>query len=766
MKKLTAWLLSLVLALGLSACGGADVPAESVTAAPAPAASGTAAETPRTMEPSTGDMEILRALEYGFVPAEMQGDWDKPVMYGQFCAMLGSMATLADSSLADKWGAFTAGLPDGEITRQEAMLACLLAGQLMGLTEAKDYAAEQQIGELDGVDMSSALYPAWNQSVSISTDGNGDWDNYIMAGIFYGMRQVSLVSRLPLFPPDNGEPGLQETLTREQAIHAVVRLYESQRPVARAAEKVYAGQLQAYIEQLQDDPDIAGIIAAEDERRDAILSSPTEIEKSDVFTPGQTYTGAAYYVSADGDDKADGASSETAWATLGKVNDAKLRAGDAVFFERGGIWRGHLVCADGVTYSAYGEGDKPRIYGSPENGAGEDKWSLLDGTDNIWVYYMDMYDTGGIVFNDGEDWASRRVGFWDGEKYVDPADRTTPIDIRTLQNLEMYSEVDYSGLSSEEARFEQLRQGKLYLRCDAGNPGEVYHSIEFLSQSDALGLEFAVQGGDGTVIDNLCVMYTSASGIYLPGNAVVQNCEAGWVGGAVMNFGDFGGTGVLRVGDGISAGRGPNAAGVNNTILNNYVHHCYDQAVAIEMGHGYDESLHYAQNLTVKGNVTERTSGGITVTDWASLNEGWENGLLYKDVFIEDNYVMYSGFGWSHLSADFDWGEPGPVNNGNTSIMFGFAPNAGENIQVNNNVLCLSCYALVSGKFGEQAQPYDASFSGNTYVQQDGGMLAEWTSPEDGGVVGAYYDHGDAKQTIGDILNDASAVVYSTKQPV
>lgn len=51
-----------------------------------------------------------------------------------------------------------------------------------------------------------------------------------------------------------------------------------------------------------------------------------------------------------------------------------------VLFERGGLWRGQLSTVEGVTYSAYGEGEKPRFYGSPENGTGESKWSLVEGT--------------------------------------------------------------------------------------------------------------------------------------------------------------------------------------------------------------------------------------------------------------------------------------------------------------------------------------------------------------------------------------------------
>ena len=86
-----------------------------------------------------------------------------------------------------------------------------------------------------------------------------------------------------------------------------------------------------------------------DKMRTEILSTETDVV---VF-------GTEYYVSADGNDSADGKSPETAWKTLGKASSATLSEGDVVYFRRGDIFRGQLVSQTGVTYSAYGEGEKP-----------------------------------------------------------------------------------------------------------------------------------------------------------------------------------------------------------------------------------------------------------------------------------------------------------------------------------------------------------------------------------------------------------------------
>lgn len=95
-------------------------------------------------------------------------------------------------------------------------------------------------------------------------------------------------------------------------------------------------------------------------RREAIVNTSTEIVWSETFTPGETYTGTAYYVSNQGDDGNDGLSPETAWATLARVNQASLAYGDAVFFERGGVWRNTTVeTKEGSPTPPTGRGQSP-----------------------------------------------------------------------------------------------------------------------------------------------------------------------------------------------------------------------------------------------------------------------------------------------------------------------------------------------------------------------------------------------------------------------
>ena len=89
------------------------------------------------------------------------------------------------------------------------------------------------------------------------------------------------------------------------------------------------------------------------------------------------------YLSPRGDDAADGLTPATAWRTTGRLNAEKLAPGSFVLFERGGVYRGGVKACEGVTYTACGVGDKPRIYASSWNGADPAKWEKTEAPD-IW----------------------------------------------------------------------------------------------------------------------------------------------------------------------------------------------------------------------------------------------------------------------------------------------------------------------------------------------------------------------------------------------
>jgi parallel beta-helix repeat protein len=80
---------------------------------------------------------------------------------------------------------------------------------------------------------------------------------------------------------------------------------------------------------------------------------------------------AKYYVSSTaGNDANSGTSTATPWKSLAKVNSFSLQPGDEILFRRGDKWSGTITvnssgnAVSPIVYGAYGEGDKPKIYGS------------------------------------------------------------------------------------------------------------------------------------------------------------------------------------------------------------------------------------------------------------------------------------------------------------------------------------------------------------------------------------------------------------------
>jgi parallel beta-helix repeat protein len=99
---------------------------------------------------------------------------------------------------------------------------------------------------------------------------------------------------------------------------------------------------------------------------------------------------ATYYVDAEqGDDKNNGTSAAAPWKTIGRVNQEKFRAGDAVMFRRGQIWREQLKLQTSgqaelpITIDAYGQGALPEISGADE--APVENWTACrDCGANVW----------------------------------------------------------------------------------------------------------------------------------------------------------------------------------------------------------------------------------------------------------------------------------------------------------------------------------------------------------------------------------------------
>ncbi len=378
----------------------------------------------------------------------------------------------------------------------------------------------------------------------------------------------------------------------------------------------------------QNAPEPAPVTSIEDIDRlsgalkEAILASTFETQ----------IEGKTYYVSAQGDDANDGLSPQTALKTLQAVNALELHEGDGVLFRRGDLWRGHLQTRTGAVYSAYGEGPKPRLYGSPCNAATEGKWTETD-TPNVYAYSLELRelgnDVGTLVFDEGEAHCAFKV-----MKVTHPDGTTTHVDTgqpfadyRDLRrDLDFYH--DYQGT------------GLIYLRSDKGNPSERFRSIEMNVKGNLIRAVSDVH------INNLCLKYcgSHAIGAGTVRSLMVSDCEIGWVGGSIQGESLFGRNLPTRFGNGVEIYGGCEHFMVDSC----YIYQVYDAAITHQhLGNGPDpirmKNVHYTHNLVEDCVYSFEYFLGRDTTDAERMME---------NILIADNIARRTGMGWGSQRPD------------------------------------------------------------------------------------------------------------------
>ncbi len=739
MKRAIA--LALLLAL-LAGCSAAEQP---VSTAPVEASEWS------FPEGAAPDTEYDRFFWYGFGEDESH-DPDAIATEKEMVDMLTAVISASGGDV-EGWEELTANASDEEIYRDYCAMFLLYAAEHMDATEFTMGFAPYLLGgrtdedwDAFGTDVRGGYRlfeegeEQWDRvCVSVSSQMEEDQElNYLNASQNYAVSRLSLITGEPLldFSYESFTMHLTEPLTYEAAAVAAVRLFESQPEVAELFPEDEAVSERA-----------AELIDEARARRDEILNSETEIVKGDTFIPGETYTGTAYYISNSGDDANDGLSPETAWATIDRLNVEPLQYGDAVFFERGSVWRAAQVYTKpGVTYSAYGEGEKPGLYGSVENGGGAEKWTLWhEGSDGskIWVYYKPMLDCGSIALND--DLGAIKVqGFWNGEYFQAMSDMWNTDQTQEATDLQSaMPEFDPAEQLTEDLTFFcdassglpstlpiylsgwydtggepycLTADGPLYLRCDEGNPGELYPEMEFLSPYAPLdGVE------DDVVIDNLSVLYTGRNILSVSPECegvLVQNCELGWGGGGAASY-------ALDTITGYAAGVQRNggvggASSSHNTFRNNYVHDTYQEGLGLETAIEFSGQAFDVTDVTIEGNVFYHCGSALIYFNW---DEAANPDHQFRNVSFRDNLVFYSTMS--------DWVDTGEEVHGFTTGAFTIdgGPNMQDGtVEVKDNVFFAARECLVYIR--TYAPEYLPDFEGNIYAQfSDGVFLSSVSAP-------------------------------------
>ena len=462
------------------------------------------------------------------------------------------------------------------------------------------------------------FYFPWGSKQLVS-----DWDIQAYT-LFFCCMQTSQLSGIPVFDMVT-KPNLSfisSNCPRNAAVRMLGRLYEASKPVkwdmrSDLAKKIY-----------QNGAD----------RKTTILESASVYDEK----------AEKYFVSTSGDDGNDGRTEETPWRTLERAS-TELKPGSVVLFKRGDVWRGEgLLAKPGVTYSAYGTGPKPAFYGDGEDAGNPENWILCEDissdTKKIWKYKKELYDVGGIIFNNGASYAKRIQGWWKKTKWVDFKNDKydlTP-DYALKKDLTYISLPDLNGLEYPIAYGITPRKGDVYLRCDKGNPAELYEAVNFEISAGDKGSPVTCM--ENCTIDNIAVKYfgelaiTSdfsdevTQGMSMEG-VTVTNCEVGYGGNVLWEIpNENHDEQYLTTGDGIY--------GLCNgaTIKNNYIHDVDCGGVRVEnSGSNLDRNIDLPMLAT--GNLLERNGQGI----WISSDRGNVN---YNKISITDNMILDNGHGW------------------------------------------------------------------------------------------------------------------------
>ncbi|MBR6741410.1 MAG: hypothetical protein IKL93_01570 [Clostridia bacterium] len=313
-----------------------------------------------------------------------------------------------------------------------------------------------------------------------------------------------------------------------------------------------------------------------------------------------------YYISNDGNDSNDGRTPKTAWASLAKASSVKGSSGTKtyVLFERGGLWRGQLVTSNHVTYSAYGSGDKPKLYASPfDAGGSKNKSKWVESSNNIWTITSSQLkeDVGALIFENSS-YATKKL---------------KKADVKS--DLQFYH--DYTN-------------GVIYL-YSTSNPATRFESIEFNAGKNVISAKSYV------TIDNLCIKFGGKHGV---GSATafeltVKNCEFGWIGGSLHRPGQSN----TRLGNAVEI----YGYCRDYTVIDNYIYQIYDAGITQQITLT-DNTLRKQERVLYSGNVIENCNYSIEY--WITSNN---DNPSYIDTFlIEDNLMWYAGRGLCETRPD------------------------------------------------------------------------------------------------------------------
>lgn len=411
------------------------------------------------------------------------------------------------------------------------------------------------------------------------------------------------------------------------------------------------------------------ISTTEDNDNDATVDENESENENDDFDsdslisdiPSFEYKGKTYYVSnSEGDDKNDGLTPETPIKTMEKLAELPLVEKDTVRFKCGDLWRGvNIDAIAGVTYSSYGEGEKPTFYGSKQNYAQASEWQS-SGYLNIWVSTDQLGNIGSLSFNNDSEMA-----------------------------VYVHTEETNPGVLSTNGEFcYDWDNDKVYLYCDKGNPGEVYESIEALTENRIMYIY------SGNTVENIKMKYANYGVQCWTGEDItVRNLDISYCGGTCAENG-------IRAGNAIEFWYNLE----NIVIENNVISNMYDTGITCQWAGDVSTDI-VMKDIYVRNNH-------ITKCHWSTefwiYAQGIGQGVI-ENLNITNNYFGKAGEGWSTKQRNLTVANQYPYHiHGMSYDNYSYL-----DIKIIGNTFDCSQGAL----FSFQYQGYVPYLEGNTYIQ-------------------------------------------------
>lgn len=369
-------------------------------------------------------------------------------------------------------------------------------------------------------------------------------------------------------------------------------------------------------------------VIAEQMKKDILYTENTDISG---------ITGSIYYVSEkNGDDANNGTTAPI--KTLSRLSKLSVKSGDAVLFERGGIYRGTIASKSGVTYGSYGEGNKPLIMQSKKNYADKSFWETTEW-ENVYVCTELLTNVGVIGFDH------------DLFDYSEDSYNELYADIMNLNTLGFTGPSDlsedlqfYSVCTSEDGATLLGTPGKLYVYSTEGNPGERFTSIE-------IGERFDIFDGNpnNCTIDNIAIKFTGAHAIGFGTcqNLKVTNCVFSWLGGSVLKLNSN--KTAVNYGNAVEIYGGCDGY----LVKNNWMYQIYDTGVTHQRSSSTGNCIQ--TNIEYNSNFIEYVHWGIefyNAPPTAEQLDGKEDTYTRYTSNVKDlyNVCRMGGYGWGSIT--------------------------------------------------------------------------------------------------------------------